>query len=185
MGDVASSVRRAEFGSMGSYWWCGCFHLESTARTRVTRAVLEAIGASGAPLIFNTFHAAEAEDASDGDVPWVEESMAGDPDDYPGHRYRFILSDMDLSFSESAWGDCFEDFSAGLRSQLRMLEADGHLPRRKGAVLICEHMQYAFDGGAEVTADHAGLMVSLGLELLILWRSGWVFGDSMINARSE
>lgn len=181
---VASSVRRAAFGSIRSYWWCGCFHSGSTARTRITRAVLETIGASGAPLIFNTFHAAEAEDASDEEMSRVEQEVAGDPDDQPGHRYRFILSDTDLSFSESAWSDCFEDFSVGLRSQLRMLETDGHIPGRKGAVLICEHMQYAFDGGPEVAADHAGLMASLGLQLLILWRSGWSFGVSSADPRS-
>lgn len=172
--DVASSVHEAVDAGYGDpYWWCGCFHLVSTSTTVLDVKTLELIGRSGSRFITNNFYSSG--EPGDREMLEIDDSIRDDSKDLSGHRYRFRLSNGEGYQSEGAWGVCFEDFGKGLDSEIEML-ADvmrgGDAMVRTFNSILCEHTQYAFDGGPVLRSEQADHIASLGLNLVILWKTG-------------
>jgi len=155
-----------------SYWWCGCFHSVTSAHTLIAEETFDLLVRSNSPIFLDTFYSPTGSDNSD---PSVAENPSGDQEEPSGHRYRFGLADGELCLSESEWGPYFEDFSEGMQSKLQEL---AHPIRCKDVAnrsvkrILCEHIQYSYDGGPKLGPDHAAAIALLGLELAILWRKG-------------
>jgi hypothetical protein len=98
----------------------------------------------------------------------------------PNHTYRFWIDDAGgprekyLSKNDG-WTPLGEatDFSVGIESVLERLvgAATGSKGAHPHRVLVCEHVQYAFDGGPRFSKDHLEALSDLGLDLALIWVS--------------
>lgn len=159
-----------------AHWWCGCFHVTSPSTTVIPRDLLARLGVSGYPLHLDNYRlsddseTASAEDAVD--------EMPTD-DEFLGHRCRFRfdpgLARAALPAPGSAlheWSPPGEDFNLGLQAiinRVSSFEASRTGESEKGGRVICEHNQYAFDGGPTILGDAAASLELMGYDLHIEW----------------
>jgi len=161
-----------------AYWWIGCFHRPRSSLIYLPHDLLEKLAAIGAPAYFDNYHASSDKVETDGDVA----SAIGDEeedDGLPIHRYRFWIDKArgpgdylsrvaSLSPSEED-----TDFAAGLGRVIDRLEEDHLRSAASGTprVLVCEHTQYAFDGGPIFTRAHLEALSNLGVDVAMAWTS--------------
>jgi hypothetical protein len=127
-----------------AHWWCGCFHVTSPSTTVFPRALLALLGASGYPLHLDNYRSSD-------DAETVSTEDEGDEmpaeDEFLGLQCGFT-----------------GDFCSG--GVLEAFRADEPEYDRR---VICEHSQYAFDGGPTVLGDAAASLASMGYDLHIEW----------------
>lgn len=159
-----------------AHWWCGRFHVTSPSTTVIPRALLARLGASGYPLHLDNYRLSD-------DAETVSTEDEGDElpadDEFLGHRYRFRfdsgLARAVLPASGSAshdWSPPGEDFNVGLEAivaRVSSFEASRTDESEHGRRVICEHSQYAFDGGPTILGNAAASLASMGYDLHIEW----------------
>lgn len=162
-----------------AYWWIGCFHRARSSLIYLSHDLLEKLGAIGAPACFDNYHPSSDEVGTDEDgVSAIGDDEEGDG--LPIHRYRFWIDKArgpggsylarvaSLSPIEED-----TDFAAGMERVIGRLEEDRLRSAASGKpwALVCEHTQYAFDGGPRFTRAHLEGLSNLGVDVAIVWTS--------------
>jgi hypothetical protein len=159
------------------YWWIGCFHRARSSLVYLTRDLIEKLAAIGAPVYLdNYFLVSDEIRAEDGDALADEE----EDESMPNHRYRFWIDETKVSDSRylprlSSLPPIGEDtdFAIGIQQVLDRIEER----RRHGVVsgprwlLVCEHVQNAFDGGPQLSRIHLDALANLDVDLALVWTS--------------
>jgi hypothetical protein len=155
-----------------AHWWCGCFHDNPPSLVYLSANLVAQLALLGIPLhLDNYFPSSESPFAAvdPGDDPSVDEPVEFN------HAYRFWLSrpggDAEQYIEERA-GDgtipVWHVFADGLEHTLAGLGRDRG--SAAGRMLVCEHVQYAFDGGPVFHQADFRCLAELGLGVAIVWK---------------
>jgi hypothetical protein len=157
------------------YWWIGCFHQAASTVMLLPRDLVDKLKAVGAPIPLDNYYSPPADEGIDDEQI---DAKGGGIEEPPRHSYRFWIDEnrgprgkylTQDSRAEQLGEDA--DFAAGLQ---RVLEALGKARRpgmwdRSDPMLVCEHDQYAFDGGPRLSREHLQRLSDLGLGLALIW----------------
>jgi hypothetical protein len=154
-----------------AWWWCGCFHDNSPSLVYLSADLIAKLALVGVPLYLDNYSP-----SSESPFATVEpdegQLIGGSVEFY--HSYRFWMSREGMSAvqyaSESAINEAapvWHDFADGLQDLLdRRL---GDQSRMAGHVVVCEHRQFAFDGGPAFHQTHLRELARLGLGIAVVW----------------
>jgi len=159
------------------YWWIGCFHRARSSLIYLKRDLIEKLAAIGAPVYLdNYFLVSDEIRTEDGDALADEEEDEG----VPNHRYRFWIDETKASDGHSlARLSSFPpigedtDFATGIQQALNRIEERRRHSVASGPhwVLVCEHVQNAFDGGPRFTRADLDALAHLDVDLALVWTS--------------
>lgn len=157
------------------YWWIGCFHQAPSTVTLLRHDLVDKLKAVGAPIPLDNYYSPPADEGIDDE----QIDATGDEiEEPPRHSYRFWIDEnggprgrypTQDPRTEPLGEDA--DFAAGLQ---HVLEALGRtrgpgMWKRSDPMLVCEHDQYAFDGGPRLSREHLQRLSDLGLGLALIW----------------
>jgi hypothetical protein len=159
------------------YWWIGCFHRARSSLIYLTHDLIEKLAAIGAPVYLdNYFLVSDEIRTEDGEALADEEEDEG----VPNHRYRFWIDETKASDGHypprpSNLASIAEDtdFAMGIQQVLDRIEEHRLHGATSGArrVLVCEHVQNAFDGGPVLSRAYLGALADLDVDVALVWTS--------------
>lgn len=153
-------------------WWCGCFHDNPPSLVYFSADLVTQLALVEIPIYLdNYFPSSESPFAA---VDPGEDALVDEPVEF-NHAYRFWLSqtgtDAKQYVEERANDDdihVWHDFADGLDETLAELCRDQG--NAAGRVLVCEHVQYAFDGGPIFHQADLRRLAELGLGVAVIWK---------------
>lgn len=163
----------SRYGALGqAYWWCGCFHDDPPSMVYLRAELVKALAGIGVHLhIDNYFPSSESAFAPS--TPQPEEA-----DDLPaaaGHAYRFWFDEPGKKINAylvdgpSAEGlETWHQFGEGLEHALTRINVAPLA--ESGNVVVCEHIQFAFDGGPVIEPIALKRLAEEGMGIAILWK---------------
>ncbi|QDE37767.1 hypothetical protein FIV34_00420 [Luteibacter pinisoli] len=167
-GLLPAHVELSRYGAEGkAVWWCGSFHENPPSLVYLDPALIRQLATIGVPLyIDNYFRTSESEHAAEPPSDGADsEPLAAD------HAYRFWIdaprNDARGYLAQQGDPKVWHEFSRGFEAALDTWRAD-QTPL-KGKVLVCEHVQFAFDGGPKLRPSDLTSLADLGVALAVVW----------------
>lgn len=167
-GLLPAHVELSRYGAEGqAVWWCGGFHENPPSLVYLDVPLIWHLATIGVPLhIDNYFSSSESEQSAE-----PSSHVADNEPLEANHAYRFWIDVpqreaaeyLVLRGEQTVW----HDFSRGIEAALGTLQGDQTV--LKGKVLVCEHVQFAFDGGPELRPCDLKGLADLGVGIAIVW----------------